>query len=83
MTLQVECKKKKSMNINWQVVDFSKAIMGKHGFYIGGKLKKIKFHFWPEKSTNIGTEYTKRCRIATFGGVCFLRKGDYVNIFMR
>ena len=57
-------------------------IKGKHGFYNEQKLKNLKSHFWPEKFTNIGPEYTKRCGIATFGGVCFLRKVDFVNIFM-
>ena len=52
-------------------------------FIMGGKLKKLKSNFWAEKFSNIGPEYTKRCRIATFGGVCFLRKVDFVNIFMR
>jgi hypothetical protein len=33
-----------------------------------GKLKKLKSHFWPEKLANSGIEYTKRCRIGTFGG---------------
>ena len=61
---------------------FLKIIMGKLGFYNGGKLKILKFHFWPEKFTNTGLEYTKRCGIATFGGVCFLRKVHFVNIFM-
>ena len=52
-------------------------------FIIGGKQKIFKLQFWPEKFTNIGTEYIKRCRIATLGGVCFLGKVDFVNIFMR
>jgi hypothetical protein len=50
---------------------------------MGGQRKNLKAHFWPEKFTNIGPEYTKRCRIATFGGVYFLRKVDFVNIFMK
>ena len=71
------------MNRNWQVHDFLMFIKGKHGFYNGGKTQKLKSHFWPDKLLNIGPEYTKRCRIGTFGGVCFLRKIDYVNTFMR
>ena len=43
----------------------------------------LKSHFYPEKLANIGLEYTKRCAIATFWGVCFLRKVDLVNIFRR
>ena len=31
----------------------------------------------------MGPQYTKRCRIALFGGVCFLRKVEFFNIFMR
>ena len=47
------------------------------------KPKKMKLTFWAQKSTNIVIEYTKRCGIATFGGVCFLRKVHLINIFMR
>ena len=43
----------------------------------------LKLHFWPEKYINISPQYTKRCGIATLGGVCFLRKMDVVNILMR
>ena len=71
------------MNRNGQVDDFLKFIKGKHRFYNGEKLKNLKSYFWPGKFTNFGPEYTKRCRIATFGGVCFLRKVDFVNIFMK
>ena len=56
---------------------------GKHRFYNGGKHEILKFHFWPEKLAKIGLEDTKSCAIATFGGVCFLRKVQFVNIFMR
>ena len=52
-------------------------------FIMGGELKFFKFHFWPEKYTNTGLEYTKRCGIATYGGVYFLKKVYLVNIFMR
>ena len=57
--------------------------MVKHRFYNGGKIKFLKSHFWPEKFTNIGPEYIKRCGIATFGGVGFIRKVDFLDIFMR
>ena len=50
-------------------------------FIMGEKLKNFNFIFGQKKITNIGPEYTKRCRIATFWGVCFLRKVDLVNIF--
>ena len=46
---------------------------GNYGFYNGAKPKKIKFSFW--------VEYIKRCRIATFGGVCFLRKNSFYLYF--
>ena len=46
-------------------------------------MKNLKLDFWPEKYINISPQYTKRCGIATFGGVCFLRKIYFVNIFMR
>ena len=35
------------MNRNGQDDDFSKFIKGKHVFYKGGKLKILKYHFWP------------------------------------
>ena len=57
-----------------------KVLMENVDFIIGENLKILKSHCWPEKSTNIGIEYTKRCGIATFGGVCFLRKVDFVYI---
>ena len=50
---------------------------------MGGKKIFFKSHFLLEKFTNTGLEYTKRRGIATFGGVCFLRKVDFVIIFMR
>ena len=50
---------------------------------MGGNLKSLKFNFWPEKYINMGPQNTKRCIIATFGGVCFLRNVDLLNIFMR
>ena len=50
---------------------------------MGESVKILKLHFWPEEYINISPQYTKRCGIATFGGVCFLRKKDFVNIFMR
>ena len=46
-------------------------------------MKILKSHFWPEKFTNIGPEYTNRCRIEKFGRVYFLRKVDFVNYFMK
>ena len=54
-------------------------IHAKHGFYNGGKVKNFEIPFL----ANTGLEYTKRRRIATFGGACFLRKVDFVYIFMR
>jgi hypothetical protein len=50
---------------------------------MGESVKNLKLDFWPEKYINISPQYTKRCGIATFGGVCFLGKIDFVNIFMR
>ena len=50
---------------------------------MGEKLKILKSNFWPEKYVNMGPQYTKRLRIATFGGVCFLKKVDFVNVFMK
>ena len=47
-------------------------------FYNWGKSEYFEIPFWPEKSTNIGLEYTKRRGISTF-----LRKVDFVYIFMR
>ena len=54
-------------------------------FTMGQNLNKLKLTLWAEKFTNIVLEYTKRCGIATFwwGGVCFLRKVHFINIFMR
>ena len=43
-------------------------------FIMGEKLKILISHFWPEKCTNTGLEYTKRCGIATFGGYVFWKK---------
>ena len=76
-------KKIELRNRNSQVDDFSKFIRGKQQFYNGGKAENFEIPFWPEKFTNSCPEYTKRCRIATFGGVCFLRKVDFDTIFMR
>ena len=52
-------------------------------FIMGENLKNFKSNFWPEKYINMGQQYTKRCRIMTFGGVCFERKVEFFNIFMR
>ena len=38
-------------------------------FTIGQNLKKLKLIFWAKKSMNIILEYTKRCKIAIFGGI--------------
>ena len=46
---------------------------------MGQNLKKMKLTFW----ANIVLEYTKRCRKATFGRVCYLKKSSFVYIFMR
>ena len=51
-------------------------------FIMGGKLKNLKSCFWPEKFTSIGPECARGCRVAAFGGVCFLGRVDFVNIFM-
>jgi hypothetical protein len=48
---------------------------------MGEKLKFLKSNFWLEHLTNIGPKYTKRCGIATFGGVCFLKKVDFFQYF--
>ena len=52
-------------------------------FIMDGKLNILKSHSWPDKFTNTGLEYTKRCGMATFVGVFFLKKVYFVNIFMR
>ena len=39
---------------------------------MGENHKIVKYHFWQENFSNIGLEYTKRCGIATFGGVLIL-----------
>ena len=62
---------------------FFKVYKGNHGFYKGEKLKNLKSHFWPEKITNIGPEYTKKMQNSNILGVRFLRKVDFVNIVMR
>ena len=46
-------------------------------FTMGQNLKYLKLTFVAEKSTNIILEYTKRCGIETFRGVCFLRKNHF------
>ena len=74
-------KKLELMNINWQVDNFSKFIKGKHGFYEGGKTEKFEIPFLLEKFTNIGPEYTKRYRIATFGGSMFPKKSWFCQLF--
>ena len=71
------------MNKNLQVAAFSKFITGKHGFFNGGKTEKISSNFWPDKLTNIGPESTKKMRNSNIWRVCFLRKVNFVNIFMR
>ena len=50
---------------------------------MGKIVKFLKLSFWAQKSANIVLEYNKRCGIATFGGVCFLRKVKFIYIFMR
>ena len=57
--------------------------MGKHEFYNGENLKILKSNFWPEKYINMDPQYTKRCRIATFRGVRFLRNVYFLHIFIR
>ena len=47
---------------------------------MGENLKILKSYFWPEKSTNIGLEHTKRCGIATFGGM-FSKKSWFCQYF--
>ena len=54
------------MKRNWPGAARIQFIKRNHGFYIG---EKFKFPFWAEKFTNIALEYTKRCGIATFGGI--------------
>ena len=50
-------------------------------FIMGGKLKNLKSQFWPEKMANIGPEYTKRCKIATFGEGMFPKKSLFCEYF--
>ena len=50
-------------------------------FIMGEKLKILISHFWPEKCTNTGLEYTKRCGIATFGGGMFSEKSSFCQYF--
>ena len=52
-------------------------------FIMEENMQILKSHLWPEKLANIGLKYTKRCSIAHFGGVCFLRRVDLVNIFRK
>ena len=79
----VNAKKLEYLAKNCGLATILKVLMGKQGFYNGGKSENFEIPFLPENFTNIGLEYTKRCKIATFGGVCFLRKVDFVYIFMR
>ena len=50
-------------------------------FTMGRNLKILKLTFWAENFTKIVLEYTKRCGIATFGGVCFLKKSSFSLYF--
>ena len=71
------------MKRNWPGAARIQFIKGNHGFYNGAKPKFFEIDFLGRKLTNIVLEYTKSCGIATFGGVCFLRKVHFVYIFMR
>jgi hypothetical protein len=57
--------------------------MGNNIFYIGQNSRIFEIDFFGPKSANIVLKYTKRCGIATFGGVCFLRKVEFIYIFIR
>ena len=83
MTLQVECKKIELMNKNWQVDNFSKFIQGKHGFYNGGKTEKFEIPFLAKKIGQYWSRVHRKMQNRNIRGVCFLRKVDFVNIFMR
>ena len=48
---------------------------------MGENQKILQSHFLPTKFTIIGVVYTKRCGLATFGGVCFLRNVDFFQYF--
>ena len=47
---------------------------------MGENLTFFKSNFWPEKFTNIGLAYTKRCGIATWGGM-FSKKSSFYQYF--
>ena len=47
-------------------------ISGKHGFYNGEKYKHFEIPFLPDIFIKIDPQYSKRCRIAKFGGGVFL-----------
>ena len=47
-----------------------KVLMGKHGFYNGGKSENFEIQLLArKKSTNIGLDYSKRCGRSIFGGM--------------
>ena len=50
--------------------------------YNGRISGNVEMAFLTKKYQNQSTVYQK-CRISTFGGVCFLRKNDLVNIFLK
>ena len=54
-------------------------------FIIGESMKILKVHFCQQIIIYINTspQYTKRCEIATFGGLYFLGKVDIVNILCQ
>ena len=81
---RLNANKIKLMNRNWQGDDFSKFIKGKHGFYRGEKLQKIKISFVAKKITYIGPEYSKRCKknnIFFWGGGMFPEKSWFCQYF--
>ena len=50
---------------------------------MGGKLKNLKSHFWPDKFTNIGPDlYQKMQNNNIFGGM-FPKKGWYCQYFQK
>ena len=40
-------------------------------------MKILKSNFWLDKYINMGPQHTKRCRIATFGGMFSKKKVDF------
>ena len=64
--LQLDAEKNENLGREIHFLPYFKHYKGKTDFIMGGKLKVLKSHLWPEKCTNTGLEYTKSCGISTF-----------------